>query len=165
MRVFSIVGYSSSGKTATAVALIGELRRRGYTVGAVKESHHAVKTDAKGTNTDRMSEAGASLVAVRGVNGTHVFAAGRLPAERLLALFDDDFVVMEGVREPAVPQIVTATDAAGIEARLTERTFAVSGVVSAALGEYAGLPVINALTHAGALADLIERHAQEWPRD
>ena len=37
MRTVMIKGYSKTGKTATVTALIEEFRKRGYTVGTVKD--------------------------------------------------------------------------------------------------------------------------------
>ncbi len=165
MKIFSIVGYSHSGKTTTAVAVIEELIRRGYTVGAVKESHHAIRTDAQGTNTDLLKQAGAALVAARGQGETHVFFSERLTIKRLLTFFDYDYVVLEGVSDMDVPQIVTAIDTQGIEAKLNGRTFAVSGVISRSMSEYKGLPVINAVLDAIRLVDMIETQADDWQRD
>ncbi len=165
MKIFSIVGYSHSGKTATAAALIRELIRRGYTVGAVKESHHAIRTDTQGTNTDLLRQAGAGLVAARSQNETHVFFDERLPLKNILAFFDYDYVVLEGVSDVAVPQIVTAVDTEGIEAKLSAQTFAVSGVISKTLREYKGLPVINGLADTARLADFIEEKAVIWRKD
>lgn len=165
MKVFSIVGYSSSGKTTTAEAVIKELNRRGYTVGAVKESHHSIRTDEEGTNTSRLRQAGASLVAGRSQNETHLFFDMRLPIERLMCFFDFDFVVLEGVSDINAPQIVTAIDMEGIEAKCNERTFAVSGVISERLQEYKGLPVINGISDAIKLVDLIEEKVDNWMPD
>ena len=165
MKIFSIIGYSHSGKTSTAEAVIRELIRRGYTVGAVKESHHAIRTDTQGSNTDRLRQAGASLVAARSQHETYVFFEERLPLERILAFFDYDYVVLEGVSDPSVPKIVTAIDTEGIEAKLSNSTFAVSGVISETLGEYKGLPVINGITDTARLVDLIEEKADNWQPD
>lgn len=165
MKIFSIVGYSHSGKTSTAAAVIRELIKRGYSVGAVKESHHAIKTDTEGSNTDLLRQAGAGLVAARSQNETHVFFNERLPLEKILPFFDYDYVVLEGVGDPAVPQIVTAIDAAGIEAKLSAQTFAVSGVISEMMREYKGLPVINGITDTAKLVDLIETKAYIWRHD
>ncbi len=162
MKIFSIVGYSHSGKTATAVAVIEELIRRGCTVGAVKESHHAIRTDVQGTNTDRLRRAGASLVAARGQGETHVFFNERLPLARILSYYDYDYVVLEGVSDSDVPQIITAIDTDGIEAKWNAHTFAVSGVISGRMSEYKGLTVINGIADTARLVDLIEKKAVIW---
>ena len=165
MKVFSIVGYSHSGKTTTAVAVIKELIMRGYTVGAIKDAHHAIRTDTQGTNTDLLHHAGAALVAARSQNETHVFFNERLPLRRIFCLYDHDYVVLEGVSDPAVPQIVAAIDTKGIEAKLNAQTFAVSGVISGSLRDYNGRPVINGITETAKLVDLIEEKAGIWRHD
>ena len=39
MKVFSVVGYSKSGKTTTIEQIIKELKKRNYSVGSVKDIH------------------------------------------------------------------------------------------------------------------------------
>ena len=83
MKVISICGISDSGKTTTAEHIIKELRRRGYSVGSVKEIHYdQFKMDTEGSNTDRHRRAGSQLVTARGKYETDIlFSAvqGGLP--------------------------------------------------------------------------------------
>ena len=54
MKVFSVVGITQSGKTSTVESIIGELKRRRYSVGSVKEIHfEAFAIDTPGSNTYR----------------------------------------------------------------------------------------------------------------
>ena len=39
MKIIMIKGFSKTGKTSTVTSLVSELRRRGYTVGTVKDIH------------------------------------------------------------------------------------------------------------------------------
>lgn len=67
MKVFSVYGITKSGKTTTIENIIRELKRRGYTVGSVKEIHYEkFAIDTEGTNTDRHRRAGAEPVTARG---------------------------------------------------------------------------------------------------
>ena len=157
MKVFSVVGISKSGKTTTIERIIAELRRRGYTVGSVKEIHfHDFKMDVSGTNTDRHRAAGADPVTARGDQETDIMFGKKLKLMDVLKFYDCDYVVLEGVRDTAAPKIVTAHDILGIEDRLDETAFAISGRVSEKIGDYKGLPVINALSDIDRLVDLIE---------
>lgn len=158
MKVISVIGTSKTGKTTSIEKIIKELVNRGYSVGSVKEIHfHAFKMDIEGTNTDRHRKAGASLVTARGDNETDILFQEKLSIEKLLSFYDQDFVIMEGVRDALVPTIVTASSLEGIEERFDEMVFAISGVVSEDISEYRGLPAINALTHTKDLVDLIEQ--------
>jgi len=158
MKVFSVIGISKSGKTTTIENIVKELIKRNYTVGTVKEIHfHDFKMDAEGTNTDRHKKAGSSLVTARGANETDVLFQEKLSINKILDFYSQDYVILEGVRDTSVPKIVTAHDIQGIEDRMDETTFAVSGIISAEIKEYKGLPAINATCDIEKLVDLIEK--------
>jgi len=65
--------------------------------------------------------------------------------------------LIEGMRECRYPKIVTARSLEEIEMMLDPTVFSVSGVIANTLTEYKHLPVINSLTKAELLVDLIER--------
>lgn len=163
MKIFSIVGISKSGKTTTIEKIITELRRRGYTVGSVKEIHfHDFKMDVSGTNTDRHRAAGADPVTARGDRETDVMFGEKLKLADILKFYDCDYVVLEGVQDTVAPKIVTAHDIQGIEDRLDEAAFAISGRISEKISEYKGLPAINGLSDIVKLVDLIEAKVPEY---
>jgi molybdopterin-guanine dinucleotide biosynthesis adapter protein len=51
--VVSIVGRSESGKTTLIEMLIPELRRRGYRIGTIKHTHHALEIDQSGKDSSQ----------------------------------------------------------------------------------------------------------------
>ncbi len=52
MKVLTVTGLSGSGKTTVIENLIKELKRRGYSIGSVKEIHYeAFAIDTPGKNT------------------------------------------------------------------------------------------------------------------
>ncbi len=157
MRGLSVIGISKSGKTTTIENIIGELKRRNYSVGSIKEIHfHAFKMDIEGTNTDRHRKAGATLVTARGDHETDILFQEKLPLNEIFKFYNHDFVIMEGVRDTSAPKIIAAQDIEGIESRLDESVIAISGVISNEIKEYKGIPVINSLTNLKELVDLIE---------
>lgn len=157
MRAISVIGTSKTGKTTTIEKIIQELNKRGYSVGTIKEIHfHGFKMDVEGTNTDRHKKAGATLVTARGDNETNILFQEKISINKILRVYDHDFVIMEGVRDAPVPKIVTASNVEAIDDRFDETVFAISGVVSEEITEYKGLPAINALTDIKRLVDLIE---------
>lgn len=113
-RAFGIAGYKNSGKTTLTVALIGELRRRGYRVASVKHAHHSFKIDDDQTDSARHRRAGASQVAIvsrlRWAIVTEL-EDGSEPclAEVLqrLAVYRPahDIVLVEGYKAEAIPKI------------------------------------------------------------
>lgn len=162
MKVFSLVGFSKSGKTTTIENIIKELVKRNYTVGTIKQIHlHSFKMDAQGTNTERHKNAGASLVTARGEYETDVLFQEKLNINEILDFYTQDYVILEGIRDFPVPKIVTAFDEESIEARIDDTTFAISGQVSNNINQYKNLPVINSLDNIEKLVDLIEEKVFE----
>ena len=157
MKVFTIFGVSGSGKTTTAELLIAELRRRHYSVGTVKDIHfEGFAIDQEGTNTFRHKAAGSQLVTARGLYETDVLFQRKLSIEEILDFYNHDFVILEGPREAKTPKILTAKTIEELDDRLDDSVFAISGVISEGIEEYQGIPVINAMTEASRLADLVE---------
>lgn len=157
MKVFTVIGTTGSGKTTTVEKLIGELKRRRFTVGSVKEIHcESFAIDTPGTNTDRHRQAGSSLVTARGRQETDILHPRRLPIREILDAYSQDWVVLEGVRDINAPKIICAHDLAGAERLLDGSALALAGqVANTGLKEYKGLPVLSALTEASELADLV----------
>ncbi|MFY9447330.1 MAG: molybdopterin-guanine dinucleotide biosynthesis protein B [Dethiobacteria bacterium] len=158
MKILSVIGVSNSGKTTTIEKIVGELLRRSYTVGTVKNIHCPhFAMDVEGTDTDRHKKAGSQMVVAWGLCETDILIPKRLDIEEILGCFKHDFVIIEGMRECRYPKIVTARSLEEIEMMLDPTVFSVSGVIGNTLTEYKHLPVINSLTKAELLVDLIER--------
>lgn len=157
MKVFSVYGYSNSGKTTTIENLIIELRKRNYSVGTVKEIHYEEFTmDIEGSNTDRHYKVGAELVTARGLYETDILFKKRLPIPEILKYYNQDFVILEGVTDFDVPKILCASSIEDIKKRMSPSVFTISGVISNEIQSYKNLPVINAITDIKRLTDLIE---------
>lgn len=155
MKVFTVTGLTGSGKTSVIEKLIAELVARGYTVGSVKEIHFdAFRIDTEGKNTWRHRQAGSDTVTARNHHETDIMYQGHRPIYDVLSHYDQDFVVLEGVRDAVVPEIAVAVEDA--EPIISPLTFAVSGkFANTHFGEYKGIPVINGLTDTNKLVDLI----------
>ena len=73
-----IKGFSKTGKTTTVELLIRELRRRGYTVGTIKDIHYEdYRADVPGTDTFRHRESGAYRVTALGPGDTAIMMDSR----------------------------------------------------------------------------------------
>lgn len=163
MKIFSVYGYSGSGKTTTVECLIRELIRRDYTVGSVKDIHYeGFAIDTEGSNTDRHGKAGAEPVTARGFYETDILFKKRLPIPEILKFYTQDFVILEGVTDFDVPRILCASTLEDAEARMRPGVFALSGVISNDISVYRGLPVINGMMDTVKLTDLVEKSAMEW---
>lgn len=157
MKIIMIKGITKTGKTTTAEAVIKELRKRGYTVGSVKDIHfEAFTMETEGTNTDRHKKAGAHPVTARGMSETDVMFNHTLDIDDILDFYHQDFVVLEGDSGANCPNIITARTIEELDAQYNDLTIAVSGVISAELEEYKGLPIINGMADVEQLVDLIE---------
>lgn len=162
MKVISVVGITESGKTTTIENIIKELKKRNYSVGSVKEIHfEEFQIDTEGSNTYRHKEAGSELVTARGYYETDILFQEKLSMDKILSFYNHDFVILEGVSESEFPKIITAHDIPGIEVKMDNTVFAISGKISGEISEYKGLPAINSLTHIKELVDLIEEKALE----
>ena len=160
MKLFAVIGISLSGKTTTLERIISELRRRGYSVGSVKEIHfQEFAIDSPGSNTDRHRRAGAQQVTARGFYETDLLYQRMLTMDEILLHYDFDFVALEGVSDIPLPTIVTAHTEREVLERLTPLTFAVSGRLADSCESAAGLPALSALTQAAELTDLVEAKA------
>ena len=79
MRIIMIKGFSKTGKTTTVELLIRELRRRGYTVGTIKDIHYEdYRADVPGTDTFRHRESGAYRVTALGPGDTAIMMDSRM---------------------------------------------------------------------------------------
>ncbi|MCL2331912.1 MAG: molybdopterin-guanine dinucleotide biosynthesis protein B [Actinomycetia bacterium] len=168
MKVITLIGFSGSGKTTLAELIIAGLCGRGYTVGSVKRIHaEDFALDTLGTNTDRHRQAGAAPVTALGDRETDILFNRPLPIDELLAHYDQDFVVLEGLRDPRIPAIVTATCLEEIAAKDNGRVVAVAGRLAdgAVPGSvidaepYTALPLIDGLRQPEILVDFVVRTA------
>ena len=167
MRIITVKGFSKTGKTTTVTSLVAELRRRGYTVGTIKDIHFkGFEADTPGTDTYRHARAGARRVTARGLKNTALIMDEPMDIDEILKYYKEDFIIAEGDCGIKSPVIVTAETEADIERKISADTIAVSGIISqktAASGilEYKGIPVINGVTEVEKLADLAEKVTED----
>ena len=110
--------------------------------------------DKEGTNTWRHMQAGACMVAARGLRETDFLIPSRLAMPDIVQKFDIDVVIIEGGHEEDYPRITCATMPEDADLRIDGRTFAISGCLAECMGEYRGFRVFNCLREASSLADL-----------
>lgn len=105
--IILVVGPSGSGKTTLIEQLIPELTGRGYKVGVIKHTHHAVEMDKKGKDSWRHRQAGASAVALAA--GTRMALTRDIPDDdpaRIARHMDDmDLIITEGCKNKDYPKI------------------------------------------------------------
>jgi len=71
--VFSFIGWSGTGKTTIVVQLIKDLTARGYSVAAIKSSHHEIQPDKSGSDSLLFTQSGARAVALAHEGGVNLF--------------------------------------------------------------------------------------------
>lgn len=166
MKVFSVAGYTKSGKTTTIEKLIAELKKRGYSVGSVKDVHYEkFAIDTEGTNTYRHRAAGSELVTARGKYETDILFQEQLNIYKIASFYSTDFLIIEGIRDANVPMVLTADSIKDLDERYDYRVFLVSGKIADQIDEYKGIPAISALQDTEKLADIIEEKTFEMLPD
>jgi molybdopterin-guanine dinucleotide biosynthesis protein B len=153
--VVSIVGRSQSGKTTLIEKLIPELKKRGYTVGTIKHSHHNTDIDRSGKDSSRHKAAGAETVifhspgTIAMVRNDH---SGNL--ESLLDYFNDvDLVITEGYKTGSKPKIEIVRSARHSEPMLKNDRLLIAVVTDVDL--QLKVPKFG-FDDIGPLADMIE---------
>lgn len=172
MKIFTLNGITDSGKTTTIENIIKELKHRGYSVGSVKDIHFEdFELDSEGKNTYRHKMAGSSLVTARGMYETDVLFQHKESLQKILCFYDYDYIILEGVLDLDVPQILTAHEELSdfekseLQKRKLNNTIAWSGRISNVLSEYDGLPVFNAENNIKEFVDYIEENVSDYKPD
>jgi molybdopterin molybdotransferase len=114
--VIGVVGESEGGKTTVITGVVRRLAGEGFRIAAVKHAAHGFSVDRQGSDSARMVEAGAHIVALAGPTETVVRIAA--PADhpgRVAALavavaeqvwqLPPDVVLVEGFLHPSGPVI------------------------------------------------------------
>lgn len=162
MRVVMVKGFSKTGKTTTVNLLIEELRRRGYSVGTIKDIHYeGYRADTPGTDTDKHRCSGAYRVTALGPSDTAIIMDSRMKPEAVLKYYKEDFIILEGDCGIKCPTIITGRTTEDIDRRMCEEAFAFSGIISGEMSEYNRLPVVDARKEAGRLADMVEQKTKK----
>ncbi len=158
MKVLSVIGYTQSGKTTTIEMLIRELKRRGYSVGSVKDVHYEeFAIDTAGTNTHRHMTAGSQLVTARGLKETDILFQERLDIQKIAQFYDTDYLILEGASDANVPIILAAANTEDLDKRYDNRVFMVSGKIADTIDSYKGLPAVSAVSDIEKFTDIVEK--------
>ena len=169
MRVVMVKGYSKTGKTTTVTSLVQELRRRGYTVGTVKDIHfEGYEADTPNTDTYKHRQAGARRVTALGTSDTAIIADRHMKIDEILKYYKEDYVILEGDCGLKCPTIITGRTTDDIDKRMCPEAIAISGIIAGdpetgagkLMEEYAGLPVINGITEVERMADIIGKNVK-----
>lgn len=109
LPIVSIVGHSKSGKTTLMEKLIGEFKKRGYRVAAIKHACRDFDMDKPGKDTWRYAEAGSDAVSISSPNRLILLKPqdNNDSIDEILRMIgsDCDLVLIEGFHEGHAPKI------------------------------------------------------------
>ncbi len=168
MKVFTIVGIRSSGKTTTVTRLTEEFKSRGKRVGTVKSIYcPTFSIDNAGSNTYRHRLSGAEIICAKAKAETAFVFPRPMSNAQLLSYYQDmDIVILEGDYLAPVPRLVAAHGEEDASPRINSLTLALVGRIANTQKEVLGLPAFSPLTDIAALADFLEeRVADITPND
>jgi len=154
--IVSIVGRSESGKTTLIEKLIPVLTQRGYRIGTIKHTHHAVDIDRAGKDSARHRSAGAETVMLASPGQVAMFKATASEAlDELIRYFDDvDLLITEGYKRENKPKIEVLRAAVGSELLCRHDPELVAVATDASLNVH--VPVFR-LNDPAAIAEFIEQ--------
>lgn len=112
--VFSIVGYSGTGKTTFLEKLIVELKKRGLKLAVIKHDAHRFEIDREGKDSWRFTQAGADMVAICSKEKSAFVVQGELALHEVLSgIHGADLILTEGYRHEKGVKIAVYRKASG----------------------------------------------------
>lgn len=116
-RAAAVVGYKNSGKTRVIEEILGNLSKRGYSVGTLKHTAEDVPMDTPGKDTWRHTEAGAISTAILDDEKAAVFRQEPLTVQDATALLGDiDLLILEGFKSiDYIPRIIVPRNKEDVE--------------------------------------------------
>lgn len=156
MKVFSIAGYHHTGKTTVTVELIKSLRESGFTVTSIKDIHNEnFSMEKVGSNSWKHAQASENTVFARGISETYQIWNRQLTLNEMLSNLDSDYVVVEGMKNVALPRIMCAKNEEQLDELVDGTVFAISGKYADDHNSYKDLKVFNSKSHIDQLTDLV----------
>lgn len=106
-RIIQVVGFKNAGKTTFCCRLIQEWTKRSLRVGAIRHDGHDFTFDREGTDSCKLSQAGADPVSITSASKTAVFS--RRPsalADLISSMGEVDLILVEGFKHENHPKVV-----------------------------------------------------------
>ncbi len=155
-QIVSVVGKSNSGKTTLIERIIPVLKARGYRIGTVKHTPHAIEVDRPGKDSYRHKAAGADAVMVAGGGRIALIKdMAEIGFDELAGYFAGmDLIITEGYKQTDGPKIEVCRAARSDTPICLDDPFLVALVTDIG-GTAAKVPVFG-LNEVEALADFIE---------
>ncbi len=162
--IVSIVGRSESGKTQLMEQLIGEFKRRGYKIAALKHSHcGAIEVDQPGKDTWKFAQAGSDAVCISSPRKLAFIKQSDhdLRIEEVLQIIGPEFdlVLVEGFKKSKLPKIEVHRKELGNDLLCSPEELSAivtDGSLDAPLADSHRVPILN-WADTPAIADFIEK--------
>lgn len=156
MKALGIIGYHHTGKTTLATFLISRLWERGYKINSIKDIHNeAYRADTEGSNSWKHARAGASRVLAIGTRDAALVMTPQPDLRSALPLFDCDWLIVEGMKEAALPKLVCAVSEAQLEELVDDSCIGISGPIAGSISHFRGLPCFCLERDAVQLIDTV----------
>lgn len=112
--VITLAAYSNTGKTTCLEGLLPCLKKRGLRVAVIKHDGHDFQMDTPGTDTSRMTAAGADTVAIVSDHRFALLEQRSYAVEEIVARITDvDLILTEGFKYGPYPKIALYRAASG----------------------------------------------------
>lgn len=157
MKVFCLIGsHSNSGKTTTACEILRNLKKRNYSVSALKDIHiEGFSIDSEGKDTWLLSESGADPVISYSEKETGIIYRKRLSMHIIKQHLSSDYLIIEGGKSFYYPAIAVSDEVTDLERLVDERVFAISGPVSRDISTFKNIPVFDIYRNIDEFVDYI----------
>ncbi len=142
MFAFQVCGSSNTGKSTLIAGLIPFFLRDNKSICVVKDIHAGdFEMDTAGKDTYWFKKKGAGMVVARGPAETDIYLNKSMKLEEIVPFISAEWLIIEGMREAALPRIVCGKTQEDVDSYLDDRTFLISGPFSRTRTTYGGLPV------------------------
>ncbi|MCD8479719.1 MAG: molybdopterin-guanine dinucleotide biosynthesis protein B [Candidatus Cloacimonetes bacterium] len=156
MKALGVIGFHHSGKTTLVVSLVKALTARGLRVATIKDIHNEqYRVDTQGKNTALHIAAGSVQTFARGLHDSAMIYPHPLSLKEIMPHLKADILIIEGMKDAAVPKIVCAKNSGDIDELLDDSVIAISGVISDELKQYQGLDAWSAEREIDELCQIV----------
>lgn len=109
-RIIQITGYKNSGKTTLIEGLLPIFLNMKLKTAVIKHDVHGFEADPKGTDTNRLRQAGAAATAITSPWRTALVIEEETPLSELVSRFEEDgsydLILIEGFKREHYPKLV-----------------------------------------------------------
>ena len=136
MKVFSVIGYSGSGKTHLIEFLIKKFKTELDLEVSVVKYIHEHRIDEEGKDSFKFSEAGAVFSVIKNkFNQNAIYLNKKISLDALInwlnkSPYKVDLIIIEGFRDVAYPTILCAKELQDIDVQLNKNVKLISGLIA-----------------------------------